>query len=131
LSISHLRIRRTAVLTKTHLKTVCGSIILGCMAALATPAMAANEAMLDLITIMEKKGTLTKEEAELLRNAAKADGEKTESVAHEAKEVARKEVEKVTKELPKIETAGKLKVESGDGDFSWGLIGRIHADYNL
>jgi phosphate-selective porin OprO and OprP len=119
------------VLTKTHLKTLCGSVILGCLAALSTPAIAANEAMLDLIDIMERKGTLTKEEAELLKAAAKADVEKTEAVAHEAKEVAKKEVEKVTKDLPKIETAGKLKVTSGDGDFSWGLIGRIHADYNL
>jgi len=127
--------RRTAVLTKTYfrnqIKTICGSVIFGCLTALATPVMAANEAMLDLIDIMEKKGTLTKDEAELLRAAAKADVEKTEAVASEAKEAAKKEVEKVTKDLPKIETAGKLKVSSGDGDFSWGLIGRIHADYNL
>ena len=104
------------MLTKTHfrnqIKTICGSVILGCLTALATPAMAANEAMLGLIDIMEKKGTLTKDEAELLRAAAKADVEKTEAVASEAKEAARKEVEKVAKDLPKIETAGKLKVKT-------------------
>lgn len=111
------------MLTKTRLKTICGSVILGCMAALSTSAMAANDAMLDLISIMEKKGTLTKEEADLLRGAAKADDEvNTEG---------RAEIANAAKTLPKIETAGKLKIASGDGDFSWGLIGRIHADYNL
>ncbi len=115
------------MLTKTHLKTLCGSVILGCLAALSTPAMAANDAMVELIEIMRKKGSITEEEYKLLKNAAHADAE----VATAAKDEVKKEVEAATKDLPKIETAGKLKVSSQDGDFSWGLIGRIHADYNL
>jgi len=115
------------VLIKTHLKTLCGSVILGCMVALSTPAMAANDAMLELIEIMRKKGSITDEEYKLLKNAAHADAE----VAAAGKDEVKKEVEKYTKDLPKIETAGKLKVSSQDGDFSWGLIGRVMADYNL
>ena len=119
------------MLIKTHfrnqVKTICGSIILGCMAALATPAMAANDAMLELIEIMRKKGSITDEEYKLLKNAAHADAE----VAAANKDEVKKEVEKVTKDLPKIETAGKFKVSSRDGDWSWQPIGRIMADYNL
>jgi phosphate-selective porin OprO/OprP len=89
--------------------------------------MAANDAMLELIEIMRKKGSITEEEYKLLKNAAHADAE----VAAASKDEVKKEVEKVTKDLPKIETAGKLKVSSQDGEFSWGLIGRVMVDYNM
>lgn len=108
------------MLTKTHFKTICGSVILGCLAALATPVMAANDAMLDLINIMEKKGTLTKEEADLLKGAAKADDETNSAGQGEIKAAAAT--------LPKIETKGKLELKTADEEFSWRLGGRIHMD---
>jgi phosphate-selective porin OprO/OprP len=90
------------------------------MAALATPAMAANDAMMDLINIMEKKGTLTKEEADLLRGAAKADDEvNTEG---------RAEIANAAKTLPKITVQDKIEIASPDGAFKWKFGGRIHAD---
>jgi phosphate-selective porin OprO/OprP len=83
--------------------------------------MAANDAMLELIDIMEKKGTLTKDEANLLRSAARADDEvNTEGQA---------EIKTAAKSLPKIETKDKISFESTDGDFKWQPIGRVMADY--
>ena len=110
------------MLSKTHFKSICGSIILGCMAALTTPVMAANDAMLELIDIMQKKGTLTKEEADLLKSAAKAD--------NEANTEGQAEIANTAKTMPKIDTNGKLKFSSANGDFEWQPIGRIMVDYN-
>lgn len=108
------------MLTKTHFKTICGSVILGCLTALATPVMAANDAMLELIDIMEKKGALTKEEADLLRGASKADDEvNTEG---------RAEIANTAKTLPKITVQDKIEIASPDGAFKWKFGGRIHAD---
>ncbi len=108
------------MLIKTQLKTTCAAAILGCLAALSTPAMAANDAMMDLINIMEKKGTLTKEEADLLRGAAKADDEvNTEG---------RAEIANTAKTLPKITVQDKIEIASPDGAFKWKFGGRIHAD---
>lgn len=107
------------------LKTFFGSAIIGCLAALSTPAIAANDAMLELIDIMQKKGTLTREEAELLRNAARADSEKTEAAQADAK----KAVDDAIKELPEVTTKDKIVIGSKDGDFEWQPIGRVMADY--
>lgn len=68
------------MLSKTHIKTLCGSVIIGSILALSTPAMATNDAMLELIDIMQKKGTLTREEADALRQAAVSDAEQTEAI---------------------------------------------------
>lgn len=38
-----------------------------------------------------------------------------------------KEVEKATEDFPEINTKGKLQFKSKDGDFAWGIGGRIHA----
>lgn len=113
------------MLSKTHLKPLYASIVFGCITALSTPAMATNDAMLNLIDIMQKKGTLTREEADALREAAVADAEKTEAAAKEAKKV----VDDAVKDMPKITTKDKLVVESADGDFEWQPIGRVMADY--
>ncbi|MGB1799452.1 MAG: hypothetical protein ACPHLK_01340, partial [Gammaproteobacteria bacterium] len=61
---------------KAHLKSLLGATMIGAMAAISTPAMATNEAMLDLLKILKDKGSITEAEYELLQNAAKADGEK-------------------------------------------------------
>ena len=115
------------MLSKTRFKHLCGAILIGCSVALATPALAASEAMLDLLKILRDKGSITDDEYSLLVNAAKADGEKVESVAAEAKQ-ASKEIDEKVKDLPKITTEGKLKIESPDGDWSFQPIGRIFWD---
>lgn len=88
------------------------------------PVYASNDAMLDLLKILVKKGSITAEEYELLQNTAKADGEKVEGNINEMKA----EVAKKTKDLPKITTKGKIKIESADGDWSFQPIGRIMWD---
>lgn len=64
----------------TRLKHLCGALLIGCLAALATPAYATNDAMLKLIDIMQAKGTLTRAEADALRQAAVQDAEQTEAI---------------------------------------------------
>ncbi len=110
---------------KAHLKSLLGSILIGAMAAISTPAMATNEAMLDLLKILRDKGSISAEEYQLLSNASKADGEKAESLASEVKA----DVAAATKDLPKITTNGKFIVESADGDWAFQPIGRIMWDY--
>ncbi len=107
---------------KTHIKTLLASVLIGSMAAISTPAFATNEAMLDLLKILRDKGSISSEEYELLVNASKADKEKAEGAASEAKAA----VKKATKDLPKINTKGKLEIKKGDNKFRIG--GRLQAD---
>jgi len=88
----------------------------------SAPGFAANEAMLDLLKILRDKGSISQEEYELLVNAAKSDAEVVEDV--------KTRMEARVKDIPKIDTKGKLKITSSDGDFEWQPIGRIMADYS-
>lgn len=110
---------------KAHLKSLLGATLIGAMAAISTPAMATNEAMLDLLKILKDKGSITSEEYELLANASKADGEKVEGNINEMKA----KVDKAVKKMPKITTKGKFKVASQDGNWEFQPIGRIFWDY--
>lgn len=112
---------------KTHLKSLLGSVLIGAMAAISTPAMATNEAMLDLLKILKDKGSITEEEYKLLTNASKADGEKVEGTINEMKA----DVAKKTKDLPKINTKGKLEIKSADGNHKFRFGGRLQHDYYL
>ena len=103
---------------KKYFKNLCLSILLGSFAALSAPVSAANDAVLQLLEIMHKKGSITDEEFELLKSAATADGEHVTAA------------EDKLKTLPKIDTNGKLKIESPDGDFEWQPIGRVMVDYD-
>ena len=115
------------VLNLKRIKTLCGAVFFGGMMALSAP-VAANEAMLDLLKIMRDNGQITAEQYELLVNAARADAEKVEGAKQEAAKIAKEEVEKEAKKLPKVTTDGKFKVESQDGDWSFQPIGRIFWD---
>ncbi|MGH8119692.1 MAG: OprO/OprP family phosphate-selective porin [Gammaproteobacteria bacterium] len=108
---------------KYFFRNLCLSILLGCLAMLSTPALAVNDAILQLIEIMHKKGSITDEEYELLLSAAKADAEHVT--------FAKDEIKRVDKETPKIETRDKIAITSKDGDFQWQFIGRIMADYYI
>lgn len=108
---------------KTRFNNFLGSMLIGSLATISTPAMATNEAMLDLLKILADKGSISAEEYDLLKNAAKADGEKAEGNINEMKaEVASK-----TKDLPKIITNGKLELKDGDGN-KFRIGGRLQAD---
>lgn len=112
------------VFKKTHLTSLLGSVLIVSMAAFTTPAMATNEAMLDLLKILRDKGSITAEEYDVLANASKADGEKVEGSINEMKA----DVAKKTKDMPKITTKGKLQIESADGSWAFRPIGRIMWD---
>ena len=110
------------MLKRTPLKILLGSILIGSLAAVSAPALAVNEAMLDLLKILRDKGSITAEEYDLLRNAARADGEKVEGSLNEMQA----NVDKKTKDMPKINTNGKLEISHGDNKFRIG--GRLQAD---
>ena len=110
------------MLKRTPLKMLLGSILIGSLAAVSAPALAVNEAMLDLLKILRDKGSITAEEYDLLRNAARADGEKVEGSLNEMQA----NVDKKTKDMPKINTNGKLEISHGDNKFRIG--GRLQAD---
>ena len=107
---------------RTPLKMLLGSILIGSLAAVSAPALAVNEAMLDLLKILRDKGSITAEEYDLLRNAARADGEKVEGSLNEMQA----NVDKKTKDMPKINTNGKLEISHGDNKLRIG--GRLQAD---
>ena len=119
---------------KKYLQAFFTSIMIVCAASLATPAYAANDALLELMKILRDKGSITQDEYELLVNAAKTEEEKVETVKQEVKEEVKKDVEKqvaeATKELPTITTKDKIEIVSGDGNFVWKPTGRVLVDWN-
>ncbi|MEQ8288445.1 MAG: porin [Gammaproteobacteria bacterium] len=104
---------------KTQVKTLLASVLIGSMAAVSTPAMANNEAMMDLLKVLRDKGSISAAEYEVLANAAKADKEQTEAM--------KADVEKKVDSLPKITTKGKLKFEDDNGN-EFRIGGRLQAD---
>ena len=114
---------------KLSIKSIYGFAIIGAfLISLSTSVFATNEAMLDLLKILRDKGSITHEEYELLVNAARADKEKAEGMAADAREEAKKAGEDAIKDLPKVTTNGKLVIEDQDGDWSFQPIGRIFWD---
>src|SRR3972149_5766808 len=115
--------RETTVWNKIHANTsiLCSLIIAVYLAAFSFPAIAANDAILQLIEIMHKKGGISDEEYDLLKNAAKADDESNTE--------GRAEIAAASKSLPKVETRDKISIESTDGDFKWQPLGRVMVDY--
>lgn len=106
-------------MTRTKLSILCGSALLGGMSVLATPALA-NDAMMELIEIMRKNGSISEQEYRSLKNAATADKEQAEAM--------KAEVEEKVKDMPTITTKEKLAIKSSDGNWEWGIGGRIMAD---
>ena len=112
------------MLTKKYLKSIASSILILLFIILSPPAIAANEALLELLKVLRDKGTLSPQEYELLVEASEEDNEKIKESINELKN----EVSKTTKDVPKITTKGKFKVASQDGSWEWQPIGRIFWD---
>lgn len=87
------------------------------------PAQANNEAMMDLLKVLRDQGTITAANYELLTSAAAADKESAEAIKTDVANVS-----KAAKKMPKITTKGKIKIESGDGNWSFQPIGRVMWD---
>ncbi|MFT5425701.1 MAG: phosphate-selective porin OprO/OprP [Gammaproteobacteria bacterium] len=112
------------MLNKTRLINLCGAMLIGMSAAISTQVYANNEAMLDLLKILRDKGSISNDEYQLLTSASKADGEKVEGKLNEVTA----DVKEKTKNMAKITTEGKFKIESQDGQHSFQPIGRIFWD---
>ena len=112
------------MLIKKYLKSIASSIVILLFIILSPPAIAANEALLELLKVLRDKGTLSPQEYELLVEASEEDNEKIKESINELKN----EVSKTTKDVPKITTKGKFKVASQDGSWEWQPIGRIFWD---
>ncbi len=123
-SPSRKQTRKIVVFLNRRLKAFCGAALIACSAILSTPALAANEAMLELFKILRDKGSLTNEEYDMLVNAAREDEDKIKEAANKVNA----DIEEKTKDLPKVTTKGKIKIESQDGKHSFQPIGRIFWD---
>ncbi|MBN2254631.1 MAG: hypothetical protein JW736_02905, partial [Deltaproteobacteria bacterium] len=110
------------------IKKLMGSAALGFTAALPLSALAADEAMLNLLRVLRDNGTISQEAYEVLRDSAMAEEGRPPAAREDVREEVRKEVEALTKDMPEINTKGKFEIKSRDGDFKWRLKGRIHAD---
>lgn len=88
--------------------------------AVAMPAQANNDAMLDLLKVLRDKGTISSQDYNLLANAAAADKEALNALDTKADKAGESSV--------KITTKGKLKIASTDGNWSFQPIGRIMWD---
>jgi phosphate-selective porin OprO/OprP len=112
------------LLIKQYLKNIASSIVILLFIILSPPTIAANEALLELLKVLHDKDTLSPQEYKLLVEASKEDNEKIKESINEMKT----EVNKTTKDVPKITTKGKFKVASQDGSWEWQPIGRIFWD---
>jgi phosphate-selective porin OprO and OprP len=110
---------------KKYLGVLFSSIMIICVASFATPAYAANDALLGLMKILRDKGSITHEEYNLLLKASEAEDKNAKA---EVKKDVEQQVAEATKGVPKITTKGKFKVESQDGDWAFQPIGRIFWD---
>ncbi len=106
---------------KQSFLNACGALLIGFAAIHSPPALAVNDAMLDLLRILRDKGSLTQDEYEMLINASKADAEHVNFAKEEVKRI----------DTTNIVTKDKLSFTSKDGDFEWQPIGRIMADYHI
>ena len=95
----------------TSLFTPASLAMMISIAALTAPAHAANEALLDLLKILQQKGTLNADEYELLVNAAKADTEKTEWSKQEIKREVTTKVAAIETKTDKMGWAEKVKLK--------------------
>jgi phosphate-selective porin OprO/OprP len=108
------------VFIKTRIITFSTVFLLSVMSVAPAPAYAVNETMANLLSILRDRGSISQDEYNALMHAAKSEEDSAEKLE--------KMVEEKTKDLPKINTKGKLEIESADGQHSFQPIGRIFWD---
>lgn len=102
------------------------SIALGLLLALAgANALAANDAMMELLRVLHEKGTIDAETYDALKLAARADEEQNQAAGADV-------AKKVDQSLAQLGTPGlspgKFELKDKPGDFSWRATGRLHYD---
>ena len=106
-------------------------VLVGALCAVALPAQADNSAMIELLKVLRDKGTLSESDYQMLKNASGTEAEKERAelvtAKEEMKEEAKKEIAAEEKFTVKTGTKG-LTVISKDGNFKFGVGGRMQAD---
>jgi phosphate-selective porin OprO/OprP len=89
-----------------------------------------NQALVELLKALEANGTITKDVYELVIKVAEQGETVVTPIAatEEVEKIVQEEIKVATKDQPKITMKDKFVVESGDGDFSLRVGGRIQAD---
>lgn len=89
-----------------------------------------NQALITLLKALEENGTISKDVYALVIQAANQGDEKQADVVAKAdvKKMVQEELKVATKDQARIKMKDKFVVESGDGDFSLRIGGRIQAD---
>ncbi len=115
-------------------------VILCCANLLATPAYAGAEAMLDLLKVLRDRGTLSQDEFEKLRHAARADEKKEVSEQEQRKREIKQATATATaskEKNSKKDSAGiklgenGLEIESRNGNFKAEIGGRLQVDSQI
>lgn len=102
------------------LKALCGMVLVGGMMVSGT-TIAANEAMKKFFETQLQNGNITQQQYDDLIKALEKDNQAMEKQVDE-------KVSEATKDVPKITTKEKFAIESSDGNFEWGIGGRVMAD---
>jgi phosphate-selective porin OprO/OprP len=96
--------------------------VLSSLCTISAPALAAEDAMMDLLKVLRDKGTISDSDYQELLNATAA-----ETAA--SKEEIKEQVTEATKGIPVIKTGKSgLKIESQDGNFKFQVGGRVMVD---
>ncbi len=113
-------------------KSIFVYFLLFIFGALSAPVAQAgtNQALVELLKALEENGTITKDVYDLVLKVADQGETTVEPVVakEDVKKMVEEEVKVATKDQPKITMKDKFIVESGDGDFSLRVGGRIQAD---
>ena len=75
------------MINKTKLKLLSGALVVGLTAALSTPAYATSETVMNLLSILRDKGSISQDEYDALVNAAKSEEKETKKAS--GKEMAK------------------------------------------
>jgi len=76
------------VLNKAKFKVLSGAIIIGVSAALSTPAFAASETLMNLLSILRDKGSISQDEYNALANAAEHESAQAQKASQPAAQKA-------------------------------------------
>ena len=89
-----------------HIRAASLAALVASAVAVSTPAVAANDAMMELLKVLRDNGTISEEAYSLLKNSAQADAERTDA---KIEETAEEKLAAVNKVSDKLKWAEKIK----------------------
>ncbi len=91
-----------------HIRAASLAALVASGVAVSTPAVAANDAMMELLKVLRDNGTISEEAYSLLKNSAQADAERTDA---KIEETAEEKLAAVNKVSDKLKWAEKIKLK--------------------